>query len=169
MAAESTGLLQRWIGPVRDRRRWFAIVALLFGLGAAWLQGRDERSDVKVSLLLTHAEVDLGDASVDFQRLQDLIIRVPAGEEAAAPAMRRALHFVPGQVPKVTALQELRLPPDVSTLEIGCVFRLGPGASPLRTWTTVQVDPDRVDIQVVDIGRCGALESEARAPTSPAP
>ncbi len=152
---ELVDIRRRLIGPVHDRRRWIAIGTLLLGLGAAWLQGQDDRAEVQVSLLLTHAEVSLGATSVDYQRLQEVIIRVPAGEPGKPSPFRQTLSFAPGEVPKVTAIQVLNLPDGVTRIDVGCVFRLGTGVAPLRTWVSARVDRERESVQVLDIDRCG--------------
>jgi|ETNmetMinimDraft_26_1059896.scaffolds.fasta_scaffold52698_2 hypothetical protein len=156
--AELVDIRRKLIGPVHDKRRWIAIGALVLGLGAAWLQGRDDRTQIQVSLLLTHAEVRLAGASIDYQRLAEVIIVVPAGEPGEPSPLRQSLTYTPRRVPKVTAIVPLQLPEGVTTLDIGCVFRLGAGAAPLRTWTSASVDPSRDGVQVLDIDRCGDLE-----------
>ena len=159
---ELVDIKRRLTGPLRDRRRMIGIGALVLGLGAAWWQARDESADVQVSLLLTHAQVQLGETVLPYQGLREVVLRVPAGEEGQPPIWRMALEFLPGQVPKVTRAIALKLPEKVDHIEVGCVFALG-AANPLRTWTTAPVQRQRTDLQVVDIDTCGDLEGATPA------
>lgn len=159
---ELVDIPRRLTGPLRDRRRMLAIGALVLGLGAAWLQGHDDRAEIQVSLLLTHADVQVGETVIEHQRLSEVIIRVPAGDRDGPSPWRKSLSYAPGQVPKVTAAQTISLPEDVDHLEVGCVFDLGAG-NPLRTWTTVTVQRKRSDLQVVEVNGCGAPEGSVPA------
>ena len=159
---ELVDIKRRLTGPLTDRRRMVAIAALVLGLAGAWFQTRDDSADVQVSLLLTHAQVQLGDTTIEYQGLREVIIRVPAAEPGQPPVWRMALSYAPGQVPKVTPALSLSLPEEVDQIEVGCVFALGAG-NPLRTWTAVAVQRHRKDLQVVDIDACGVLEGSPSA------
>ena len=154
---EMVNIRRRLTAPLRDRRRMFAIAALVLGLTAAWWQARDDSAEVLVSLLLTHAQVQVGETTIPYQGLREVILRVPASDPGQPPVWRMALNYTPGQVPKVTRAIALDLPAEVEDIEVGCVFALGAG-SPLRTWTNAPVQRQRTDLQVVDIDTCGDLE-----------
>ena len=115
---ELVDIKRRLTGPLTDRRRMVAIAALVLGLAGAWFQTRDDSADVQVSLLLTHAQVQLGDTTIEYQGLREVIIRVPAAEPGQPPVWRMALSYAPGQVPKVTPALSLSLPEEVDQIEV---------------------------------------------------
>ncbi len=131
-----------------------ALSCLVLGLVAAWLQGRDGRPEVQVGLLLTHAEIQLGDATLRHDRLQEVVLEAPDSDPQASPAWSHSFVFQTGAVPKVTPLQTFALSEGVDHLDIRCAFRLGAHSAPVRTRTQVPVDRQREDIQVIDIGTC---------------
>ncbi len=145
---------RRTDGPRLDRRRILALSCLVLGLVAAWLHGKDDRAEVQVSLLLTHAEVQIDQLTLGHDRLQEVVLEAPDSDPQASPAWSHSFVFQTGAVPKVTSLQTFALSEGVEHLDIRCSFRLGANAAPVRTHSRVAVDRQRDDIQVIDIGRC---------------
>lgn len=150
---------RRVVSDPINGKRIFAIAALLGGLGLSWWTGHDDRVEVSVRLLLTHAALEQGQATLEHQRLSGLVVRVPGEKPGDPPESRQAWDFTPGHVPKLSPLFTVKMPPDRPALEVGCAFALAPGMEPLRTWTLVEVDLAQEKVQVVDVGTCGEVET----------
>ena len=129
------------------------MLALLAGLGAAFWQSRARSQSLEIALLLNHIAVSIDGVVIDHQRLTDVGWRLADHD----PKTWNWQHFTAGSAPDLTEPMPLKLPNDVTALEIACKFQLLPGSPPLRTLTRVPV-PSRTDgVVPVDVESCGAI------------
>ena len=140
-------------------RRWLALCSLILGLLFAWRTATHRTQSVHVAWLLTHVEVEAAPGVLlDRSRLGHVSWRVPAAPGSHNFVQEQRIEFQPGSAPEATHEFELFLPPEVSEVEVACRFALAPGAQPIRTRGTAQVDRSRQGVIVVDIGSCGVRE-----------
>lgn len=136
-------------------RRFFAICALLLGVGYAWWLSQQQGRKIKVAWLLSHAQVQVGDRIVERDRLTRFAWQIVRDGHVLARSQR---NFAAGQAPDAIEAQEIQLPAAVTTVQISCDFQLLPSSLPLRTNAIINVDPSSDQIQTIDVGGCGELQ-----------
>jgi len=136
-------------------RRFFAICALLLGVGYAWWLSQQQGRTIKVAWLLSHVQVQVGDRIVQSDRLTRFTWQIVRDGQVLARSQR---NFAAGQAPDALEAQEIQLPNAVTTVEVSCDFQLLPRSLPLRTHAIVNVDPSSEQIQTIDVGSCGELQ-----------
>jgi hypothetical protein len=134
-------------------RRFLSVFALLGGLAAAWWQSRTIAEEVTVAWLLNHVAVSVDGVVVDRQRLTAIGWRIPDHE----PKVWNWQHFPLGQAPDLADPVVLKLPNDVTQLEIACRLQLLPGAPPLRTYARIPVPARAGGVIPVDVEGCGEV------------
>lgn len=135
-------------------RRTVAIIALVTGLGLSWWQSTRAAHDVTASFLLTHISTGISDAEDGRQRLRRLDILVARAEGSDEIGWSHSLSFRSGAAPKATRALEMQVPDGVSQLKVRCAFELSPAGQLHESTGTAKFDPDRSDLQVIDVGRC---------------
>ncbi len=143
-----------------DPRRLLAVLAMCLGLGLAWWSSRPHGPHVELIFLLTHTQLALptgpdgGAVVLDRSRLVQFAWLSPTSD---GTVRRQAIDFAAGTAPEALPIQVLDLPEGATTVEIACRFQLIDGSPPVRTRGRVTVDPQRTEMQTVDVESCGDL------------
>jgi hypothetical protein len=137
------------------------MVVLIGGAALIWWQLGGSRQDLRISFLLTHIEAEGGGLRLGRDRLIALGWQVfEPGVQGSRLLRHGRFDYRRGEAPEATAPAELSWPGPQGRLVVWCRFDLGPTASPgLPAESTVALapDPNRTDLQVVDVGSCGRL------------
>ncbi len=134
-------------------RRAVAIVALLSGFALAYYNSAGT-TEVQLSLLLTHVISGPVDDGMGRSRLRRVNVLVPRKQGSDEVGWAHTVEFTAGGAPEATQPLTVTIPRGLREVKVRCSFALR-GAS---TWHdsigVASIDPDRDDLQVVDVGSC---------------